>query len=129
MSYKDEIQAITKQIKEIECAIELREVEHKRGSRDEERRIEVLRQKRRETLVLAGKEACAASDIKSGDLVELKSGGLRGVCADTGARETEHGSIQVLAKVVRWVSDSDEDGDSSQLHETLVAAECLKKIT
>ena len=129
MSYKEEIAIIAKQIKEIETEVEANDIEHKRSSRECQRQIEALRQLKKEALVEAGKKAAAAHILKQGDLVELKSGGLRGVISDLGARSTEHNEIQVLAKVVRWVPDSDEDGDSSQMDEALVVADCLKKIT
>ena len=129
MSYKDEILSIATQIKEIESTIESSDVDHKRSSRDAQRQIDALRQQKKEALINAGKKATAEHPIKPGDLVELKSGGLRGCVADLGARETEHSTIQVLAKVIRWVEDNDEDGDTSQLQEVIVAADCLKKIT
>ena len=129
MAYKDVIANITKEVKDLEATIELNDVEHKRATRDIQRQIDALRQKKKSILVEEGQKAVQACVLVPGDFVELKGSNFKGVIADLGARATEYDTIQVLAKVVRWVGDSDEDGDCSSLHETLIAADCLKKIT
>jgi len=107
---------------------------HQQLRDDLERQTDEKKDALKEAKIAYGKALVEQQSLKIGDVVVIKDGsGLKGVVSDLGVKEDEHGDLSVLAKLVTWETDDDDEHSCcsnrvQHLAEHYVAAACLKKV-